>query len=149
MAIQVQQRPRGRRNARQSVMSEINITPFVDIMLVLVVILMVAAPLLTLGVPVDLPEASVAPVNQEREPLILTVDKEGRIYMQDAEIEAEALVPRLVAVAETNEELRIFVRGDREINYGRVMEVMGLVNRAGFTRVALIAEAPTPGSGSR
>ena len=143
MAAQAQ-RIRNRRHARHAVMSEINITPFVDIMLVLVVILMVAAPLLTLGVPVDLPKASVAPVNQEREPLILSVDKEGRIYIQDAEIEVEALVPRLIAVAETNDELRIFVRGDREINYGRVMEVMGLVNRAGFTRVALIAEAPNP-----
>ncbi len=141
MAMQAQ-RMRGRRHARHTLMSEINITPFVDIMLVLVVILMVAAPLLTLGVPVDLPKASVAPVNQEREPLILSVDKDGRIYIQDAEIEADALIPRLVAVAETNDELRIFVRGDREINYGRVMEVMGLVNRAGFTRVALIAEAP-------
>ena len=141
MAMQAQ-RMRNRRHARHVLMSEINITPFVDIMLVLVVILMVAAPLLTLGVPVDLPKASVAPVNQEQEPLILSVDKEGRIYIQESEIEVEALVPRLIAVAETNDELRIFVRGDREINYGRVMEVMGLVNRAGFTRVALIAEAP-------
>ncbi len=148
MAVQAQ-RMRDRRHARHTVMSEINITPFVDIMLVLVVILMVAAPLLTLGVPVDLPRASVAPVNQEREPLILSVDKEGRIYLQDAEVEFEALVPRLVAVAETNTDLRIFVRGDRAINYGRVMEVMGLVNRAGFTRVALIAEAPTADGSSR
>lgn len=145
MAAQTQ-RMRSRRHARQTVMSEINITPFVDIMLVLVVILMIAAPLLTLGVPVDLPKASVAPVNQEREPVILSVDKEGRIYIQDAEIEVEALVPRLIAVAETNSDLRIFVRGDREINYGRVMEVMGLVNRAGFTRVALIAQAPDSGT---
>ncbi len=145
MAAQTQ-RMRSRRHARQAVMSEINITPFVDIMLVLVVILMIAAPLLTLGVPVDLPKASVSPINQEREPVILSVDKEGRIYIQDAEIEVEALVPRLIAVAETNNDLRIFVRGDREINYGRVMEVMGLVNRAGFTRVALIAQAPDSGT---
>lgn len=145
MAAQTQ-RMRDRRHARRSVMSEINITPFVDIMLVLVVILMIAAPLLTLGVPVDLPKASVAPLNQEREPLILSVDKEGRIYIQDAEVEVDALVPRLIAVSESNSDLRIFVRGDREINYGRVMEVMGLVNRAGFTRVALIAETPTTGT---
>lgn len=145
MAAQTQ-RMRDRRHARRAVMSEINITPFVDIMLVLVVILMIAAPLLTLGVPIDLPKASVAPLNQEREPLILSVDKEGRIYIQDAEVQVDALVPRLIAVSESNRDLRIFVRGDREINYGRVMEVMGLVNRAGFTRVALIAEAPTTGT---
>ena len=147
MAAQAQ-RMRERRHARRTVMSEINITPFVDIMLVLVVILMIAAPLLILGVPVDLPKATVAPVNQEREPLVLSLDKEGRIYIQEAEIQIDALVPRLIAVAESNNDLRIFVRGDRAINYGRVMEVMGLINRAGFTRVALIAEAPAAGSGA-
>ena len=130
-------------------MSEINITPFVDIMLVLVVVFMIAAPLLVLGVPVDLPKATVPPINEQREPLILTVDKEGRIFLQEAEIEQDVLIPRLVAVSEADSELRIFVRGDREINYGRVMEVMGMINQAGFTKVALIAEFPLRGDEAR
>lgn len=134
---------RFRRTPRRTV-ADINVAPFVDVMLVLVVIFMIAAPLLTVGVPVDLPKASVDPINEEREPLVVTVDKEGRIYLQDAEIEQEALAPRLAAVSETNPDLRIFVRGDREIDYGRIMEVMGLVTDAGLSRVALIAERPLP-----
>ena len=125
--------------------NDINVAPFVDVMLVLMVIFMITAPLLTVGVPIDLPEATVNPVNQEREPLVITVDKEGRIYLQDAEIESAVLVPRLIAVSQTNSDLRVFVRGDRDIDYGRVMEVMGLVNQAGFDKVALIALNPPPG----
>ncbi len=125
--------------------NDINVAPFVDVMLVLVVIFMIAAPLLTVGVPIDLPEATVNPVNQDREPLVITVDKDGRIFLQDAEIESDVLVPRLVAVSQTNSDLRVFVRGDRDIDYGRVMEVMGLVNQAGFNKVALIALNPPPG----
>ncbi len=132
--------------ARRGPVNDINVAPFVDVMLVLVVIFMIAAPLLTVGVPIDLPEATVGPINQEREPLVITVDKEGRIYLQDAEIEQTVLVPRLIAVSETNNDVRVFVRGDRDINYGRVMEVMGLVNQAGFAKVALIAENPPVGT---
>ncbi|MFQ5971653.1 MAG: protein TolR [Alphaproteobacteria bacterium] len=143
MAVETQT-GRFRRRAKRRTVTDINVAPFVDVMLVLVVIFMIAAPLLTVGVPVDLPKARVDPINEEREPLVVTVDKEGRIYLQEAEIEQEALAPRLAAVSETNPDLRIFVRGDREINYGRVMEVMGLVTDAGFTRVALIAERPLP-----
>jgi biopolymer transport protein TolR len=133
-----------RRRMRRGPMTEINVAPFVDVMLVLVVIFMIAAPLLTVGVPVDLPKAAVDPLNDEREPLIITVDSEGRVYLQEAEVEQAALVPRLIAVSEANPELRVFVRGDQAINYGRVMEVMGLVSEAGFSRVALIAEVPIP-----
>lgn len=133
-----------RRRIRRGPMTEINVAPFVDVMLVLVVIFMIAAPLLTVGVPVDLPKAAVDPLNDEREPLIITVDAEGRVYLQEAEVQQNALVPRLVAVSEANPELRVFVRGDQAINYGRVMEVMGLVSEAGFSRVALIAEVPIP-----
>ncbi len=122
--------------------SEINVAPFVDVMLVLVVIFMVAAPLLTIGVPVDLPQANVNPINQEAEPLVITVNRDGEIFVQDAAVEADTLAPRLVAISDNNRELRIFVRGDRAIDYGRVMQVMGIVNQAGFTRVALIAEIP-------
>lgn len=133
-----------RRRMRGRPMTEINVAPFVDVMLVLVVIFMIAAPLLTVGVPVDLPKAAVDPLNDEKEPLIITVDAEGRVYLQETEIEESVLIPRLVAVSEANPDLRVFVRGDRAINYGRVMEVMGLVSEAGFAKVALIAEVPIP-----
>jgi biopolymer transport protein TolR len=133
-----------RRRMRRGPVTEINVAPFVDVMLVLVVIFMIAAPLLTVGVPVDLPKAAVDPLNEEKEPLIITVDAEGRVYLQEAEIEQVALVPRLVAVSQANPELRVFVRGDQAINYGRVMEIMGLVSEAGFSKVALIAEVPIP-----
>ena len=134
-----------RRRMRGRPMTEINVAPFVDVMLVLVVIFMIAAPLLTVGVPVDLPQAAVDPLNEGKEPLIITVDAEGRVYLQESEIEQDLLIPRLVAVSEANPDLRVFVRGDRAINYGRVMEVMGLVSEAGFSKVALIAEIPIPG----
>lgn len=133
-----------RRRMRGRPMTEINVAPFVDVMLVLVVIFMIAAPLLTVGVPVDLPKAAVDPLNDEKEPLIITVDAEGLVYLQETEIEESVLIPRLVAVSEANPDLRVFVRGDRAINYGRVMEVMGLVSEAGFAKVALIAEVPIP-----
>ena len=135
---------RGRRRGRAQPMAEINITPFVDVMLVLVVIFMIAAPLLTVGVPVDLPKAAVNPLNEEKEPLIITLDAEGRVYLQESEVEQDVLIPRLVAVSNANPDLRVFVRGDRTINYGRVMEIMGMVSEAGFSKVALIAEIPIP-----
>ncbi len=135
---------RMRRRLRRGPMTEINVAPFVDVMLVLVVIFMIAAPLLTVGVPVDLPKAAVDPLNEEKEPLIITVDGEGRIYLQESEVEQNVLIPRLVAVSEANPDLRVFVRGDQSINYGRVMEIMGLVSEAGFSKVALIAEVPIP-----
>ncbi len=125
--------------------TDINVAPFVDVMLVLVIIFMVAAPLLNIGVPVDLPKATVKPLNESQDPLVITVDGDGNIFVQEAEVTEEALVPRLRAVSEANNDLRIFVRGDRAINYGRVMQVMGMVSQAGFSKVALVAEAPLPG----
>jgi len=133
-----------RRRLRGGPMTEINVAPFVDVMLVLVVIFMIAAPLLTVGVPVDLPKAAVDPLNEDKEPLIITLDAEGRVYLQESEIDENVLIPRLVAVSQANPDLRVFVRGDRAINYGRVMEVMGMVSEAGFAKVALIAEVPIP-----
>jgi biopolymer transport protein TolR len=133
-----------RRRLRGGPMTEINVAPFVDVMLVLVVIFLIAAPLLTVGVPVDLPKAAVDPLNEDKEPLIITLDAEGRVYLQESEIDENVLIPRLVAVSEANPDLRVFVRGDRAINYGRVMEVMGMVSEAGFAKVALIAEVPIP-----
>jgi biopolymer transport protein TolR len=133
-----------RRRLRGRPITEINVAPFVDVMLVLVVIFMIAAPLLTVGVPVDLPKAAVNPLNEEKEPLIITLDAEGRVYLQESEVEQDVLIPRLVAVSNANPDLRVFVRGDRTINYGRVMEIMGMVSEAGFSKVALIAEVPIP-----
>ena len=131
---------RGRR-PRHRPMSDINVTPMVDVMLVLLVIFMITAPLLTVGVPIDLPRTEAAIIPGQDEPLTVTVDAEGRVYLQETEIDLGALAPRLVAIAGNNPDVRIFVRGDRAINYGRVMEVMGSVNGAGFKRVALVTES--------
>lgn len=106
-------------------MSEINVTPFVDVMLVLLIVFMVTAPLLTVGVPVDLPKASAPTISEQKEPITVSVDAQGRIYLQEAETTLDSLVARLVAVTENDREARVFVRGDRNIVYGRVMEVMG------------------------
>jgi len=137
------------RRSRYRPMAEINVTPLVDVMLVLLIIFMVAAPLMTVGVPVDLPRTTANPLNQETEPLTISVTHEGRIFLQETEVTAEELVPRLRAIIgeqpQGQPERRIFVRGDRSIAYGRVMEVMGMIAAAGFTRVALLAEQP-PGA---
>ncbi len=134
---------RGRRH-RTSLMHDINVTPMVDVMLVLLVIFMVTAPLLTVGVQVDLPKTKAAVLHGQDEPLAITVDAEGRVYLQDTEIEAQALVPRLNAITNHNPDVRIFVRGDASIPYGRVMEVMGLVNAAGYRKVALVTDQLHP-----
>lgn len=130
------------RRKRFTPMSEINVTPFVDVMLVLLVVFMIAAPLLSVGVPVELPKAVAPTLQGLDEPLAVTIDEEGQIYLQEREIELGELVPALIAITAGNQERRIFVRGDQSINYGRVIEVMGAVNAAGFTRVALVAQAP-------
>ncbi len=131
----------GRFKRRHSApMSEINVTPFVDVMLVLLVIFMVTAPLLTVGVQVDLPKTSASVIQGEDEPLAVSIDGEGRVYLQDTEVEVEALVPRLSAITDNNPDVRIFVRGDKAIDYGRVMQVMGVINAAGYRKVALVAQ---------
>lgn len=128
---------------RHRPMSEINITPFVDVMLVLLVVFMITAPLLTVGVPVDLPKATAQNLQGSEEPLTITVDTEGKVFLQETEVDMSELVPRLQAIAQTrDEDTRIFVRGDRAIDYGRVMTVMSTINAAGFNKVALVAEAP-------
>ncbi|MCC6470411.1 MAG: protein TolR [Alphaproteobacteria bacterium] len=137
-------------------MAQINVTPLVDVMLVLLIIFMVAAPLMTVGVPVDLPRTNAQPLAQEQEPLTITVDAEGKIFLQETEVPLENLVAQLQAILQNQPqgqpERRIFVRGDRAISSGRVMEVMGTVSAAGFSRVALLAEqpqGPTPGAQPR
>lgn len=132
------------RRPHRGPVSEINVAPFVDVLLVLVIIFMVAAPLLNIGVPVDLPKATLKPLNESKDPLVISVDAQGKIFIQEAEVPEDVLVPRLAALAQANPDLRIFVRGDRSIDYGRVMQVMGMVSQSGFTKVALIAEPPLP-----
>jgi biopolymer transport protein TolR len=141
MAVSISRAERRWRRTRHRPMSDINVTPMVDVMLVLLVIFMITAPLLTVGVPIDLPRTQAAVIPGQDEPLTVTVDAEGRVYLQETEIDLGALAPRLVAIVGNNPDVRIFVRGDRAINYGRVMEVMGSVNGAGFKRVALVTES--------
>lgn len=133
---------RGNGRKRYQPMSEINVTPFVDVMLVLLVVFMVTAPLLTVGVPVDLPKTEAAQLTDEVEPLVVSVNAQGVIFLQETEVPRENLVPRLNAVTGQRPDVRIFVRGDKAIQYGTVMEVMGLISAAGFTKVALLAEIP-------
>jgi biopolymer transport protein TolR len=138
----------GRRLAgRYRPMSEINVTPLVDVMLVLLVVFMVAAPLLTVGVPVDLPQTEAPPITEPKEPLVITINGEGRIFIQDTEVPTESLVPRLEAITANNSEAPLYVRGDKAINYGRVVEVMSLISAAGFSKVSLVAEARKGASG--
>jgi biopolymer transport protein TolR len=121
-------------------MSEINVTPMVDVMLVLLIIFMVTAPLLTSGVEVDLPDAASSAIKGEEEPLAVSVDAQGGIFVQDTEVTLDTLGPRLAAVSRGNEDLRIFVRGDKAIDYGRVMQVVGAINAAGYRKVALLTD---------
>ena len=131
-----------RRAKRHSLMGEINVTPFVDVMLVLLIVFMVTAPLLTVGVPVDLPKTKAGQVNADDAPLVVTIKQDGSIYVQDTPIEAEKLIPRLGAIAKANNQVRIFVRGDKSTTYGDVLILMGRIQAAGFERVALVAELP-------
>lgn len=132
---------RGRRGSYRP-MADINVTPLVDVMLVLLVVFMITAPLLTVAVPVDLPKAQAQSVKQDKEPLIISIDAKSRIYLQESRTDLDSLVSKLKAVTKQNAEARIFVRGDRGVPYGRVMEVMGMINAAGFSKVALVAELP-------
>ena len=128
------------RRGRYRPMAEINVTPFVDVMLVLLIVFMVAAPLLTAGIQVDLPKAAAKPLPQDSKPLEVTIDQNGAIFLVDTAIGLNELVPRLEAIAGNRRDTRIYVRGDTKLDYGQVMQVIGVINRAGFTRVALIAD---------
>jgi biopolymer transport protein TolR len=134
-----------RSNARRyAPLSEINVTPFVDVMLVLLIVFMVTAPLLTVGVPVDLPKTQAAQLTDEVEPLVVTVRADGSVWLQESPVDRESLVAKLTAITGEKPDTRIFVRGDKAIAYGEVMTVMGMVSAAGFTKVALLAELPDP-----
>jgi biopolymer transport protein TolR len=135
---------RGRGRMRRRAMAEINVTPFVDVMLVLLIVFMVTAPLLTVGVPVDLPKTKAPALGQDREPLSITVRKDGVIFLQKEQVPEAALVDRLTAIASNGYNQRIFVRGDTQVNYGKVMEVMGVLAAAGFTHIGLVTDVVKP-----
>src|SRR5476649_484626 len=135
---------RGRGRLRRRAMAEINVTPFVDVMLVLLIVFMVTAPLLTVGVPVDLPKTRAPALGQDREPLSVTVRRDGSIFLQKQAVPADALVDKLTAIAANGYNQRIFVRGDAHVDYGRVMQVMGLLSAAGFTHIGLVTDVVKP-----
>ena len=139
MGMAVKKTGRGRRHRP---MGEINVTPFVDVMLVLLIVFMVTAPLLTVGVEVDLPKTKAGQINADAAPLVVSIKANGSLHLQDTEVPADALVPRLEAISDANPLVRIFVRGDKAVAYGEVLGVMGRIQAAGFERVALVAQLP-------
>src|SRR5215472_17555727 len=140
LAMNTKSNPRGRYRP----LSEINVTPLVDVMLVLLIIFMVTAPLMTSGVSVDLPKTDAKPLNSDSQPVTVSIDASGKIFLQDQELQLADLVPKLQAIAQNDQDRRIFVRGDKDLAYGRIMEVMGTITQGGFTKVALLAEQPAP-----
>jgi biopolymer transport protein TolR len=145
MAAALQSSASGRRGRRRGrAMSEINVTPFVDVMLVLLIVFMVTAPLLTVGVPVDLPKTRAPALGQDKEPLSVTIAKDGKIYLQKQVVAEDALIPKLQAISQNGYDQRIFVRGDKSVDYGRVMNVMGLLSQAGFTHIGLVTDVAKP-----
>jgi len=123
-------------------MAEINVTPMVDVMLVLLIVFMVTAPLLTVGVPVDLPKSDAPAIHDDKEPLVVSIKKDGSLFLQDTALETEALVPKLTAISDNNKDAVIFLRGDQSVDYGRVNQILALIASAGFTKVSLVAESP-------
>ncbi|MBL1419428.1 MAG: biopolymer transporter ExbD [Alphaproteobacteria bacterium] len=135
-------RQRRSRN-RHSPIAEINMTPMVDVMLVLLIIFMVSAPLLTAGVPIELPETQAAALESDKEPLSVTIDVDGKIFIQDAEVEFDDLVVKLTALSENGFKQKIFVRGDQNVSYGEFMRVIGHINSAGFKSIGLVSTSET------
>ena len=129
-----------KRLRRKRSISQINVTPFVDVMLVLLIVFMITAPLLTVGVSVDLPKTKASQLNQKGDPLILSIKSDGKIFIQDREIENEKLIPRLKALANNNMKIRVFIRGDKKVNYGNVVNVLSRVQSAGFSKATLVAK---------
>ena len=139
MGVGIKRSSGGRRHRP---MGEINVTPFVDVMLVLLIVFMVTAPLLTVGVEVDLPKTKAGAINADAAPLVVSIKSDGSLYLQETVVEPEALIPRLKAISNANPDVRIFVRGDRAVSYGEVLSVMGRIQSAGFEKVALVAKLP-------
>ena len=139
MGVGIKRSTGGRRHRP---MGEINVTPFVDVMLVLLIVFMVTAPLLTVGVEVDLPKTKAGAINADAAPLVVSIKSDGSLYLQETVVEPEALIPRLKAISDANPDVRIFVRGDQAVTYGEVLSVMGRIQTAGFEKVALVAKLP-------
>ena len=137
----------GGRKGKYSPMAQINVTPFVDVMLVLLIIFMVTAPLISTGVKVDIPPSSAKPLPQDEKPLAVSLKSDGTVWLQDTEVELNTLIERMRAVADTSKETRIFVRADEKLPYGKVMQVMGMINKAGFNKVALVTQPMKAGKG--
>ena len=136
-----QQKRRSRKRFTQ--ISDINVTPFVDVMLVLLIVFMVTAPLLTVGIPVDLPEIKASALTDQKDPIEITVKLDGSVYLSESVVEVKNLIPRLNAITDQNNQARIYVRGDRAVSYGRVIEIMSIINSAGYSKVALITLNPS------
>ncbi len=138
------QRRNTRRRSGHAAMSEINVTPLVDVMLVLLIVFMVAAPLMTVGVPIELPKTEAKQMNSSVEPITVSVQQDGTVFLQETRIDLETLAPKLVAIAKNGYEEQIFVRADSSVPYGKVMEVMGLLNGAGYRKIGLVTGMPEP-----
>ncbi len=134
----------GKPRGRYRPLSEINVTPLVDVMLVLLIIFMVTAPLMTTSVNIDLPKVAATPINQDSEPLRVQVDSQGAVYLQDTQIDLPELVSKLQAIAQNQNDRRIFVRGDKANSYGRMLEVMATIIQGGFTKVSLLTDPSVP-----
>ena len=130
------------RKKRYTQISDINVTPFVDVMLVLLIVFMVTAPLLTVGIPVDLPKVKANALTDQKDPIEITVKLDGSVFMGESIVEIENLIPRLNAISDQTNEARIYVRADRVVAYGRVMEIMSIINSAGYVKVALVTQNP-------
>jgi len=130
------------RHYRSAAMSDINVTPLVDVMLVLLIIFMVTAPLLSVSIPVDLPKTEGKNIQSDKQPLVVTITANGDLYLQETKVTFDGLISKLQAINGTDPDARIFVRGDRGLTYGRIMEVMGGLTSAGFKHVALVADLP-------
>lgn len=126
---------------RYAAMADINMTPFIDVMLVLLIIFMVAAPLLATGVPIDVPQTSAGPINVDQKPVTVAIDEKGQITLQDQPVQPEELVTKLTAMSKAGFDERVYVRGSKQVNYGRIAEVMAIITTAGFKKVALITES--------
>ena len=129
-----------KKRKKRGTISQINVTPFVDVMLVLLIVFMITAPLLTVGVSVDLPKTKASQLNQKGDPLILSIKSNGKIFIQDREIDSNRLIPRLKALANNNMKIRVFIRGDKKVNYGNVVDVLSRVQSAGFSKATLVAK---------
>ncbi len=139
-SVNVGAKAAARRGRRYKPMSEINVTPFVDVMLVLLIVFMISAPLLATGVPIELPETKAKPLDGDTKPLTVSVDAKGRVFLQSTEIKVDEVVPKLKAIARNGYDERVYVRADRTVDYGAVMKVMGVISAAGFRRIGLVTE---------